>query len=99
MAIILLNAIEVSASLHWKRKRSSLQKKRLEMTGIIIVKWVGATLVAYAMGTILLIQDMDKLEAIGYSWIPFTVNLIFRLFSLRTSRRCLKRSSPFSMNG
>jgi hypothetical protein len=48
------------------------------MTGIIIVKWVGATLVAYAMGTILLIQDMDILS----DWL--LMDPLHRLFNFYT---------------
>jgi hypothetical protein len=45
------------------------------------VKWVGVALVVYATGTILYIQGMDTLKALGYSWIPFTLYVFWTLFA------------------
>lgn len=52
-----------------------------------LVKWVGAALVGYAAGTILYIQDMDMLKAIGCAWIPFTVYDFWTLFIMHEQEK------------
>jgi hypothetical protein len=37
-----------------------------------LVKWVGSALIGYATGSILLIQGMETLQAVGYGWVSFS---------------------------